>query len=159
MLAADFAHGPGYAASTSPLAMSWCWREATRVSNRSEDVERFMQELEHARRDEVETLRTSILSAHPGITERIKWNAPSFCFQGDDRVTFKLKPKDCVQLIFHRGAKVKAAQGFSFEDTSGLLQWAAPDRAVVTLRDLAEVKAKKKALCQVVVQWMEATSQ
>ncbi|WP_240358058.1 hypothetical protein [Myxococcus vastator] len=74
-------------------------------------------------------------------------------------MTFRLKPKDCVQLVFHRGVKVKSTQGFSFEDASGLLQWAAADRAVVTLRDLADVKAKKKALCQVVVQWMEATSQ
>ena len=117
-----------------------------------------MQELEHTRKDEVESLRTAILAAHSGISERIKWNAPSFCFKGDDRVTFKLKPKDCVQLIFHRGAKVKSTRDFSFEDRSGLLNWAAEDRAVVTLRDRKDVTAKQAALVQVVVQWMETSS-
>jgi len=128
------------------------------MSNRSEDVERFMRELEHSRKDEVESLRAAILEAHPGITERIKWNAPSFCFKGDDRVTFKLKPKDCVQLIFHRGAKVKNTRGFSFEDRSGLLEWVADDRAIVTLLDQKDVKAKRSALSKAVVQWMEATA-
>ncbi|MFP2956276.1 DUF1801 domain-containing protein [Myxococcus sp. 1LA] len=128
------------------------------MANRSEEVERYMRALEHARKDEIERLRTAILAAHPGISERIKWNAPSFCFKGDDRVTFKLQPKDCVQLVFHRGTKVKDTQGFTFEDDSGLLKWAAADRAVVTLRDSAEVNAKQQALCQVVVKWMVATS-
>ncbi|AKQ68413.1 hypothetical protein A176_005325 [Myxococcus hansupus] len=128
------------------------------MTNRSDAVERFLRELEHSRKDEVESLRSAILAAHSGISERIKWNAPSFCFKGDDRVTFKLKPRDCVQLIFHRGAKVKSAGGFSFEDRSGLLTWAAEDRAVVTLRDMKDVTAKQAALVQVVVHWMEATS-
>ncbi|MBL0697969.1 DUF1801 domain-containing protein [Comamonas sp. JC664] len=128
------------------------------MANRSDEVERFMRELEHARKAEVESLRTAILAAHPGISERIKWNAPSFCFKGDDRVTFKLRPRDCVQLIFHRGTKVKSTRGFSFEDRSGLLTWAAEDRAVVTLRDLQDVTAKQAALVQVAVQWMEETS-
>ncbi|WP_426749667.1 DUF1801 domain-containing protein [Myxococcus sp. Y35] len=128
------------------------------MANRSEDVERYMRELQHSRKDEVERLRAAILDAHPGITERIKWNAPSFCFKDDDRVTLKLKPRDCVQLIFHRGAKAKSARGFSFEDRSGLLQWVAEDRAVVTLQDMKDVKAKKAALSKLVVQWMESTT-
>ncbi len=36
-----------------------------------------MAGLEHPLKAEIEALRDIILRAHPGITELIKWNAPS----------------------------------------------------------------------------------
>ncbi|MCP3103461.1 DUF1801 domain-containing protein [Myxococcus sp. K15C18031901] len=127
------------------------------MANRAEAVDRYMLELEHPLKEEVERVRAAILASDRRITERIKWNAPSFGYT-DDRVTFKLQPKHQFQLIFHRGAKVKDSQGFSFEDASGLLRWAAADRAVVTLRDAQDVRAKLEALVEVVKLWMDATS-
>jgi hypothetical protein len=97
------------------------------MANRSEAVERFMQELDHSRKEEIAELRSAILDSNDRITEQIKWKAPSFCFAGEDRVTFRLQPHDVVQLIFHRGAKVKDHADFTFEDSTGLLKWAAPD--------------------------------
>jgi hypothetical protein len=128
------------------------------MSNRAEEVEQFMEELDHPLEEGIELVRSSILGSSKQITERIKWNAPSFCFKGEDRVTFRLQPKNRFQLIFHRGAKVKDARGFVFEDSSGLLEWVADDRAVVTLNDMKDVKAKKTALVKVINQWMKSTS-
>ena len=123
------------------------------------DVQAFLQALQHGRKDEVEAVREIILSAHPGVTERIKWNAPSFGIDGDDRITFRLQPNDRVQLIFHRGAQKRDdAATFSFEDGSGLLEWVARDRALVTFRDLDDVEAKRAALTDLVRRWMIATS-
>ena len=123
------------------------------------DVQAFLRGLKHARKDEVEAVREIILSAHPGITERIKWNAPSFCIDGDDRITFRLQPGDRVQLVFHRGARKRDdATTFSFEDGSGLLEWVARDRALVTFEDLDDVKAKRAAFKDLVRRWMIATS-
>ncbi|HEY8600883.1 MAG TPA: DUF1801 domain-containing protein, partial [Thermomicrobiales bacterium] len=62
----------------------------------------FLETLDDSRKAEVEQLRAIILDADPGITEQIKWKAPSFCYRGDDRVTMRLHPKGGVQLIFHR---------------------------------------------------------
>jgi hypothetical protein len=122
-------------------------------------VQAFLQGLEHGRKDEVEAVREVILSAHPGITEQIKWNAPSFCIDGDDRITFRLQPGDRVQLVFHRGAKKRDdATTFSFEDGSGLLEWVARDRALVTFRDRGDVEAKRATLKDLVRRWMIATS-
>jgi hypothetical protein len=127
--------------------------------NPGTDVQAFLQSLQHSRKDEVEAVREIILSAHPGITERIKWNAPSFCIGGDDRITFRLQPGDRVQLVFHRGAQRRDdATTFSFEDGSGLLEWVASDRALVTFRDLDDVAAKRAALKDLVRRWMIATS-
>ena len=42
-------------------------------------------------------------------------------------MTFRLRPGDRLQLVLHRGAKVRDdAADFRFEDDSGLLEWAAP---------------------------------
>ncbi|RKH52497.1 DUF1801 domain-containing protein [Corallococcus llansteffanensis] len=117
-----------------------------------------MAALEHPLKAEIDAVRAAILASDKTITERIKWKAPSFVHAGDDRVTFRLAPKGIFQLIFHRGAKVKDTTGFKFEDDSGLLEWLAADRAVVTLQDAKDVKAKKAALVKLVGRWMKATA-
>jgi hypothetical protein len=125
----------------------------------STEVQAFLQDLQHGRKDAVEAVREVIRSAHPGISEQIKWNAPSFCIDGDDRITFRLQPDDRVQLVFHRGARKRDdASTFSFEDGSGLLEWVARDRALVTFRDLDDVAAKRAAFQDLVRRWMIATS-
>ncbi|MEV6275443.1 DUF1801 domain-containing protein [Nocardia sp. NPDC051832] len=121
-------------------------------------VEQFLAESAHPRKPEIEELRAAILGAHPGITEQIKWNAPSFCVNGDDRVTMRLQPGDAVELIFHRGVKVKDT-AFSFEDPAGLLHWRAPDRGTVTFTDLADVQAKLPSVVELVDRWMTATAE
>lgn len=118
-------------------------------------VEQFMATLDHPRKAEIDALRRIILAADPAITEQVKWNAPSFCYAGDDRVTFRLHPPQKVQLIFHRGAKAKDSAGFRFEDPTGLLRWAAPDRAVLAIADVAD---RHEALTDLVVRWMRETS-
>jgi hypothetical protein len=67
-------------------------------------------------------------------------------------VTFRLYPEDRVQLVRHRGAKVKSdAADFAFEDATGLLRWVADDRAVVALRD---AEARQRALVELVNRWV-----
>ncbi|WP_240359805.1 DUF1801 domain-containing protein [Pyxidicoccus trucidator] len=127
------------------------------MSNRAEEVTQYMEALDHPLKDAIEAVRSYLLDSNKELTERIKWNAPSFCFKGEDRVTFRLHPGNRFQLIFHRGAKVKDSKGFVFKDSSGLLEWVAEDRAVVSLQDLKDAKAKKTALVKVVNQWMKST--
>ncbi len=91
-----------------------------RIANRSDAVDHFLQGLDHPLKEEIEDIRLAILRSNDRITEQIKWKAPSFCYHGDDRVTFKLHPPDRIQIIFHRGAKVKDARDFAFEDRTGL---------------------------------------
>ena len=130
---------------------------AKKTSNpKADDVDGFLAALAHPRKAEIEALRKAILSVDKDITERIKWNAPSFCVDGDDRITFRLQPGDRVELIFHRGAKVKK-DAFSFEDEAGLLQMVAPDRGVVTFADAADAKAKTPKLKKLVKAWIGAT--
>jgi hypothetical protein len=92
----------------------------------SPDVEQYLEQLEHPFKEGVLQLRAAILACDPAITEHVKWNAPSFCHGGQDRVTFRLQPRGRLQLIFHRGAKVRAdTAGFTFADPTGLMTWPA----------------------------------
>jgi hypothetical protein len=106
------------------------------MPNRSQEVDRFMSGLDHPLKEGVEQLRAATLDSNDEITEHVKWNAPSFRYAGEDRVTFRLFAEDRVQLVFHRGSKVKNDAGnFAFDDDTALLRWVAADRAVVALRD------------------------
>jgi hypothetical protein len=127
------------------------------MSNRSQEVDRFMSGLNHPLKEEVERLRIAILDSNDQITEHIKWNAPSFRYAGEDRVTFRLYPEDRVQLIFHRGTKVRSdAADFAYEDPTGHLRWVAADRAVVALRDVKDAEAKRQDLVDLVNRWVVA---
>jgi len=108
-------------------------------------------------RSAVERLRAIVLGAGDGVTEHIKWNGPSFCIYGDDRITVGFAPKGGVRAILHRGVRVKDATGFVFPDDSGLIQWAAPDRGVVTFADEAAVAAKADAFADLCRRWLETT--
>lgn len=122
--------------------------------NQNPEVDRLMQTFEHPQKEAIEYLRTVLLNVDPQITEQVKWNAPSFCYGGVDRVTFQMKSKD-VQLIFHRGAKVKDDASFTFHDDSGLMKWRTNDRAMVTFKDLADAKAHEEAFSSLVSRWMK----
>ncbi len=125
------------------------------MGGRSAQVDGYLAESQHPRKDEVQRLRLAILAAEPEITESVKWNAVNFRFAGVDRVTFRLQPGDRVQLIFHRGVNVRDdVEEFRFEDPSGLLDWATPDRGVLTLADAADTAAREAAVVDLVGRWV-----
>ncbi|WP_229263710.1 DUF1801 domain-containing protein [Cohnella cholangitidis] len=127
-------------------------------TNNSKLVDEFMNSLEHPLKKEIEEVRKIILSANDRITEQIKWKAPSFRYNNEDRVTFNLQGKGFFRLVFHRGAKVKDSleKGIASSiDPAGLLEWVADDRAIVKLKDMADVEAKREILVETVARWIE----
>ena len=105
----------------------------------------------------IEPLRAAALNAADGVTEHIKWNGPSFCIDGDDRITLGLNPRAGVRAVLHRGVRAKDATGFAFPDDSGLIQWAAGDRGVINFADQAAVAATAEAFGAICRRWLEAT--
>ncbi|MCB1390332.1 MAG: DUF1801 domain-containing protein [Rhodobacteraceae bacterium] len=118
-------------------------------------VDAFLQTLVHARIDDIRALRSLVLDAVPEGAERIKWNAPSFCWNGDDRVTMRLHPGDRLDLIFHRGARPRDTAGFAFSDPTGHLEWAAPDRGILRI---GNPEAEAKVIRSLVIAWVAATT-
>lgn len=128
------------------------------VAEKLSAVETYLDDLQHARKAEVEALRTLILDAVPDLNERIKWNAPSFGRGEDDRITMRLHPGDRLQLILHRGAKAAADDLFRFEDPDKLIVWAAPDRGVISFTDADDLAAKAEPLRGILQRWVACTT-
>ena len=123
------------------------------------EVDVYMSKLAHPLKREIEEVRALILNAGMPLTELIKWNAPNYSHDGEDRLTFNLHGKrGGFRLVFHCGAKVRAAAGKArlIDDDSGLLEWASGDRAIVQFNDANDVSAKKDQLAPLIRKWMEA---
>jgi uncharacterized protein YdhG (YjbR/CyaY superfamily) len=105
---------------------------------KAETVEEFMEKLDHPYKAEVEHLREIIKKVNRDITEQIKWNAPSYSYNGEYLVTFNLRAEERIHLVFHNPliARVK----------SNLLEGDYVDRRMAYFSDMQDVKAKKPAL-------------
>ena len=105
---------------------------------RTKQVNEFIDKLDHPFKAEVKMIREIIKNVNPDITEQIKWNAPSFSYQGEYLVTFNLRAKDRIHLVFHNPmiAKVK----------SPLLEGNYPDRRMTYFSDEDDIQTKRGTL-------------
>ena len=119
------------------------------------EVNTYLDQLEHPLKAEVLQLRHYIKTDFPTLTEIIKWNAPSYQYNDIDFLTFNLaKPKE-IKLILHRGAKSKEQPSTKWiEDKSGLLKWATNDRAVITFTNLEEITNHRENLKTIIHNWI-----
>lgn len=122
-------------------------------------VEAWLDSLSPVDRDPIERVRRIVISASPGLTETIKWNAPSFADGDQDRVTLGLERKGGVRVVLHRGPAVKDAAAFVFDDPDGIARWPSPDRGVVTLKTPNDVETRGPALGRLVERWIEKNRQ
>jgi hypothetical protein len=128
------------------------------VAEKLSEVDIYLDTLDHTRKAEVLALRDLILSAVPGLTETVKWNAPNYGRGDADRITMRLHPGNRLQLILHRGAKAGADDLFRFEDPDKLINWAAPDRGVITIKAAADLATKAAAMSEIFRRWVAMTT-
>lgn len=132
------------AATAKPAAV----KTKTAKLTGDDEVTEFMNRLEHPFKAEIEALRRIIKGTNKQIHERIKWNAPSYYHKatpdaaGTDFLTFHVKAKEHVHLIFHHAAIAKIK--------SPLLEGDYKDRRMVYFKNMNAVKANKKELERIV---------
>ena len=104
-------------------------------------VNEYMEKLDHPYKAEVQALRDIIKSVNKGITEEIKWNAPSYSYLSEYLVTFNLRERNRIHLVFHHPyiSKVK----------SKLLEGDYVDRRMMYFSNMEEVESKKALLTKV----------
>src|SRR5215211_686713 len=76
-------------------------RKKNPITDNTEQVNEFMSQLDHPFKAEVEMVREIIKHVNKDITEQIKWNAPTFSYNGEYFVTFNLWEKKRIHLVFH----------------------------------------------------------
>lgn len=104
----------------------------------------------------VDALRALIREAGPDLAEGIKWNAPNFAQEGEDRITLGLERDGSVRAVLHRGA-AKRASALAFEDRAGLAKWPSPDRGVLKFASAEAVNRMRAELVDLFSRWIEAT--
>ena len=116
-------------------------------------VGKLVKYLDHPLKPALERLREIVLSADERLGESVKWNAPNFAVDGQDRVTINIHRGETLMMVLHRGAK-KTETPVPFKDRSGLAEWRSPDRGIVMLGDLEDVEAKSEKIRSLVADWV-----
>jgi hypothetical protein len=126
------------------------------------EVDAFLEALDHPLRDDLVRVRRWVLEATSGVSEGVKWNAPSFRVGADYFATFHLRSTTEVQLVFHTGAKKKAQPRAVVlsAPAARLVEWLTEDRALVALAPsrLSNLKAPFTTLVREWVRQLDATT-
>lgn len=113
--------------------------------------------LDDQTREQVQLLRDIIGSLDTDLTEHIKWNAPSYVFDGEERITMNLRNKQgLVKLVLHMGAtRPENRKGTPvLLDDAGIVEWASDIRGLITFVDADDIRAKQSALRRVLSGWL-----
>ena len=124
--------------------------------NKFKTVDEFLNGLDEDRRSQVLKLREYILDVEPSLTEHIKWNAPSYVKNDEDRITFNTMNKESiVKLVFHMGAtKAEDKNGQPILKGAYLIEWASDIRGYMTFTTLDEIIANKNEIKRTVQEWL-----
>jgi len=119
----------------------------------------FLSEFADDRKPLVNALLVAITEECPNLTEVIKWNAPSFCDDGKDRMTIMLHKKNIVSLILHTGARPKEDKKAPrlYDDATGLLEWNSNIRATISFTSVDDFLVKQELFRKAVKTWVSKT--
>ncbi len=106
----------------------------------TEKVAEYMKALEHPLKKEMNALRKILQESDSRISERIKWNAPSYYYK-EDIVTFNHRDTRRVHLIFHHPSIEKIK--------SPLLEGDYKGRRMCYFGGMKEVNEAKKELLRI----------
>jgi hypothetical protein len=121
----------------------------------NQEVTRFLIELNHPFIEEINELRTIILSSEKELIENIKWNGPNYTFNNQDFLTMRINTPKKIQLIFHRGAKkLQQTENKLIQDASNLLVWKENDRAILELNSSDQIRKNKTTLIEIIEKWI-----
>jgi hypothetical protein len=122
-------------------------------------VSAFLSDLPEPRRSEVEALREIVIGSSDGLVEHIKWNSPSYIFNGEDRVTVNAHGRDAVRLILHAGPTTvedRFAVPIFDQDPHGLLEWHSNIRASIALSGTDVIAQKRNDIRDLLAAWFHA---
>jgi hypothetical protein len=109
------------------------------------DVDAWFTRYDNPQKELVQAVRAVMLGADDRVTETIKWQAPTFMYQGNI-ASFFPKATRHVSLMFHTGA--------SLPDPDGILEGDGEVSRVVKIADAADLAAKADSLRAVVRAWI-----
>lgn len=118
------------------------------------DVTMLVKTFDHPLSETITELRKFILEQHSDLKETIKWNGPNFVFRTDDRITLRVQSPKIIQIIFHCGVKKQTLQSNYIDHESPLLEWKSNDRAIISLKSVADFSQNSNEIAVIIAQWL-----
>ena len=120
-------------------------------------VDEFLAAQTNDVRAQVQLLREIIRGSSDDLAEHIKWNSPSFVFNGDDRITLNARGAGPVRVVLHQGATTPEDKGAAPEfdgDPTGLLTWHSNIRASLSVSSVDEITTHRDAIDRILRAWL-----
>ena len=111
------------------------------MTSRNPEVDAWFERYDNPQKSLVVAVRDAVLDADPRVEETIKWQAPTFTFNGNI-ASFYPRSKHAVSLMFHTGA--------SLPDPAGVLEGQGDKSRVLRFVDAADLDAKRAALQELI---------
>ena len=130
------------------------------MAHKYRSVPEFLAGLDDGRREQVESLRALVLDSMPGLVEGIKWNSPSYSYNGEDRITFNVRPGLPIRLVLHTGATARENRTgmATLTDTGDLLEWHSDIRASMVFASPTDIEDRAALVSAVLVRWLVLNS-
>lgn len=102
-----------------------------------------------------QALREVILASDDRIREATKWNSASY-FTTEHFATFDLRAPNRVRLVLHLGARPRRDANVrnAVADLDVPLDWKSPDRAILTVASVDDVRRQAAVLSELVRRWI-----
>jgi hypothetical protein len=110
------------------------------------EVDAWLAKYDNPMKPLVMRLRKIILGADKRITETIKWQTPTFAYEGN-LASFQPRAKKFASLLFHTGASIKGKFP-SLEGGEAVARY-------MRFADMDEVEKKAAELKRIVVAWCD----
>lgn len=113
---------------------------------RAKEVDAWFVKLDHPLKGVMQLVRGYLLAADQRMGETIKWQSPTFVYEGN-LASINPRAKAYVSLLFHTGAHIPGKHPE--------LEGGAGTAAYMKITDVADAKAKKRALERIARAWCD----
>ena len=120
-------------------------------------LDEFYKSLDDDKLAQVLEIRKLLLEAEPTLTEHLKWNAPSYVKDNEDRVTFNIMNKQgIVKLVLHMGATRKEDKKAVpvMQDDGGLIEWSSNIRGTISFPPHSDMHKLGRPFKEIIKNWL-----
>jgi hypothetical protein len=119
------------------------------------EISKWIKSLMHPQESSIQWIREIIMNCGYPTEEKIKWNSPNFTVNGEDRITLRIQPVNCFQIILHLGAKKSLRDlATEFSTLSPLIEWKSGDRGIITLSNKSDIKNIEAEINKILSKWL-----
>lgn len=128
-----------------------------KVDKNSQEVTAHIEKLDPSIASLVNDMRLFILSIDASISEEVKWNSPSFYYNGEMKpFNPKEYKRDILVMNLNRGKILFVfPTGAVIDDPTSILEGKYADgRRLIGIKDSSDFLSKKSALKDVILNWL-----